>query len=88
MRRTTIEKDGRFEVLLGYTTQKEKALLSDQARTDYEQAIAQWKAANAQAQPPLKPAPRIPAIGSPAMVGQAIFLTVWYIPPSATVLRA
>ncbi len=60
MRRTTIEKDGRFEVLLGYTTQKEKALLSDQARTDYEQAIAQWKAANAQAQPPLKSAPPDP----------------------------
>ena len=60
MRRSTIEKDGRFQVLLGFTTEKEKALLSSQVQTDHELAMAQWKAANAQAQPPLKPAPQDP----------------------------
>jgi len=60
VRRTSLEKDPRFKLLIESTLQKEATLTSDKAKTDYEAAMEKWKVEADKAKAENKPLPRPP----------------------------
>jgi sialate O-acetylesterase len=63
VRRGSLEKDGRFRLLVENTVKKETELQQPKAREDFEKAMERWKQAAEKAKAEGKPAPRPP--GSP-----------------------
>lgn len=60
VRRETIEKDPRFELLMANTVKQEKSLDSEQAKANYEAQVAKWRAEVETAKAAGKAAPRQP----------------------------
>jgi sialate O-acetylesterase len=63
VRRSTIEQDPRFKILMEGTVKREADLQSEKAKAEHEQAMAKWKEASAKAKAEGKEPPRAP--GSP-----------------------
>jgi sialate O-acetylesterase len=60
VRRTTIENDPRFKLLMERTTKREADLLSEKGKADFAKSMADYKAASAKAKAEKKAAPRAP----------------------------
>jgi sialate O-acetylesterase len=60
VRRSSIEQDPRFKLLMETTVKREQLLQSEKGKADYERALADWKVAAAQARAEKKPIPRQP----------------------------
>lgn len=60
IRRTTIEQDPRFKLLMESAVKQETTLLSAEGKAAFEASLAKWKADSAKAKAENKPAPRQP----------------------------
>ena len=60
VRRSSLEQDPRFKLLMESAAKREETLQSEKGRADYERAMAAWKAAAEIAKAEKKPLPRQP----------------------------
>ena len=60
VRRSSIEADPRFELLMQQTTKREAQLQSEKGKADFERAMVEWKTAAEKAQAEKTPPPRRP----------------------------
>ena len=60
VRRSSLEKDPRFKLLMEATVKQEAAAQTEKAKLDYEQAMIKWKAAAEKAKAEKKTPPRAP----------------------------
>jgi len=70
MRRSTLEQDPRFKLLMEKAVKKEAAVQSEKAKLDYEQAMIKWKAAVENAKAEKQTPPRAPASPQQWLAGQ------------------
>lgn len=61
VRRSSLEQDERFKLLMANTAKREATLLSEKGKADFEKAVADWKIAAAKARAEKQPAPAQPA---------------------------
>ncbi len=60
VRRTSLQEDPRFKLLMERTVKQENTLLSEKGKADFEKVVADWKVAAAKAKADKLPAPRQP----------------------------
>jgi sialate O-acetylesterase len=60
VRRSSLEKDPRFKLLMENTVKREEDMQSEKAKADFEKATAKWKEDVEKARAEKKPAPRAP----------------------------
>ncbi len=70
MRRSTLEQDPRFKLLMETAVKKETAIQTEKAKLDYEQAMIKWKAAVEKAKAEKQTPPRAPTSPQQWLAGQ------------------
>ena len=60
VRRSTLEQDPRFKLLMASAVKQETTLQSEKGKADFERAVSDWRAAVAKARADKKPLPRQP----------------------------
>ena len=70
VRRASLENDPRFRALMDSVVKREKAMQSDKAKAEHEAAVANWKAASAQAKAKNQAPARAPSLSRQWLAGQ------------------
>ena len=70
MRRSTLEQEPRFKLLMETAVKKEASVQTEKAKVDYEQAVTQWKTAVEKAKAAKQTPPRAPTSPEQWLTGQ------------------